>query len=219
MLRKNSSDVEVIKQVFVDDAYDLTRLKRFVSLRDVLQDIRERGKRPLIIDAGANIGAAAMYFSFHYADAVVIAIEPEPANFALLKYNVRGFPIIPLECALGGQSGRVRIVDPGLGHWGIRTEPSHNTYGDIISVTVNEILKSHEMLCEPFIVKIDIEGYEEDVFRFNTEWVDQIPLIIIELHDWLLPHARTSKPFLDVIASRNRDFVHIGENIFSIKNS
>ena len=71
----------------------------------------------------------------------------------------------------------------------------------------------------PFIIKIDIEGFEEDLFSKNLEWVDLFPLLIIELHDWMLPKSSNSKNFLQAISKLNRDFVYIGENIFSISNT
>jgi hypothetical protein len=67
-------------------------------------------------------------------------------------------------------------------------------------------------------VKIDIEGFEEELFSKNTEWVDKFPLLVIELHDWMLPRDRTSAHFLTLIATLDRDFVYIGENVFSISN-
>jgi hypothetical protein len=70
----------------------------------------------------------------------------------------------------------------------------------------------------PFIAKIDIEGAERDLFQEPTAWVDHFPLLIVELHDWLLPKQRTSEPFLKCVSQRDRDFVHIGENVFSIRN-
>jgi len=38
------------------------------------------------------------------------------------------------------------------------------------------------------------------------------------LHDWLLPGQGTSRSFLKCMAALDRDFVHIGENVFSIRN-
>jgi len=70
----------------------------------------------------------------------------------------------------------------------------------------------------PFIAKIDIEGGEADLFTPPTDWVDQFPLMIVELHDWLMPGQGTSRTFLQCVAGRDRDFVHIGENVFSIRN-
>ena len=43
---------------------------------------------PLIIDAGANIGMATLYFKFLYPKAKIIAFEPFGATFAVLMDNI-----------------------------------------------------------------------------------------------------------------------------------
>jgi len=70
----------------------------------------------------------------------------------------------------------------------------------------------------PFIAKIDIEGAEEELFSADTGWVDEFPLLIIELHDGLIPTSASSRNFLRCMAERDRDFVYWGENVFSIAN-
>jgi hypothetical protein len=72
--------------------------------------------------------------------------------------------------------------------------------------------------CTPFVVKIDIEGCEDDVFADNLEWIDRFPVIMIELHDWLFPGEARSRAFLDAVSARNRDFLICGETVISIAN-
>src|SRR5215475_12556495 len=40
-----------------------------------------------IVDAGANIGMASIYFARRYPGAKIFAIEPETSNFAILLKN------------------------------------------------------------------------------------------------------------------------------------
>ena len=47
-------------------------------------------------------------------------------------------------------------------------------------------------------------------------WMNRTPIIIIELHDWMLPGEGTSLPFLKQVAQLDREFIYIGENVFSI---
>ena len=68
----------------------------------------------------------------------------------------------------------------------------------------------------PFILKVDIEGYESALFDGKCDWIDEFALMITELHDWALPTQGTSRNFLRAVAERERDFVYIGENVFSI---
>ena len=42
--------------------------------------------------------------------------------------------------------------------------------------------------------------------------------MIIELHDWLLPSQGNSLPFLQCVSRLDRDFVYIGEHVYSIAN-
>lgn len=61
-------------------------------------------------------------------------------------------------------------------------------------------------------------GGEKDLFRTNVSWIDQFPLIIIELRDWLLPGLSNSKNFLSAISERNFDVIYRRENLFCFNN-
>ena len=90
---------------------------------------------------------------------------------------------------------------------------------EVSMIDVNSLLKNFDKeKFMPFLVKIDIEGGEKELFEKNTDWVNRFPFIIIELHDWLYPKERTSSNFLKTIYDKDRDFNIKGENIFSIKN-
>ena len=65
---------------------------------------------PLIFDCGANIGMAVHYFKWMYPRARIVAFEPDPATFELLKRNVEtnGLQNVELYCeAVGGAPGTV----------------------------------------------------------------------------------------------------------------
>jgi FkbM family methyltransferase len=219
--RQGSCDEAVIKQIFGDHDYALNRLARFPEILQHLERRRSAtGLRPLILDAGANIGASSVYFALNFPDAVTIAVEPDLSNFQLLARNASGLDIEPQLAAVAAERGRMKVVDPGESFWGFRTErvgEGEAAAGmEVPSQPVNDIYASCAARCFPFIAKIDIEGGEGDLFRANTEWVAATPVLIIELHDWMLPKQGTSANFLRCIAGLDRDFVHYGENVFSI---
>ena len=118
---------------------------------------------------------------------------------------------------MSAREGRAKLSDPGEGHWDFRTEAAAD--GEIQCVTINDILRQNAATHFPFIVKIDIEGGEAELFSGSTEWVGQTPILIVELHDWLLPKRGISQPFLKSIAPLDRDLTHIGEDIYSISNA
>ncbi len=206
-------------QVFKNRAYDLQRLPRYSELTQLLNEKLIEGKRPLIVDAGANIGVSALYFSVLFPKAAVVAIEPEDSNFQLLQKNVEALGVECIHGALSSSPGYMSIVDPGKGFWGFRTEVTKDPNMGVPCVTLDEIFEREAAKGGwPFLVKIDIEGGEGLLFEQNTSWVDKTPLLIVELHDWLLPKAGTSQSFLRCISQYDRDFVFIGENVYSIKN-
>ena len=216
--RFGTSDEDVIWQIFGGGDYDLTRLRRFDDIRRLVEQRHAAGQQPLIIDAGANIGISAVFFALTFPTARVVAIEPEAENFGLLVQNTKGLGVHCLRGALSSQPGHVTVLDGGEGPWSFRTERV-SAPGGIPCLTVNDLFAEHlDTDVFPFLVKIDIEGAEADVFSHNTEWVPRTPVIITELHDWLLPGEGTALPFLRCVSALDRDFVYLGEDVFSIDN-
>jgi FkbM family methyltransferase len=140
-----------------------------------------------IIDAGANIGTASIYFARTYPRARIIALEPEPSNFALLRRNVAPYPrITPLRAALWGRDGEI-----GLGHpspaasarekWAFVT---HEGPGDRVrAVTLRSLMNEMDIHAVD-VLKVDIEGAEKEVFE-ACDWMDRVRCMMIELHDRL----------------------------------
>jgi FkbM family methyltransferase len=218
--RSDTVDMAVLKQIFVDKMYDLRSLQRFPQLAAFAENQQSKGFRPLIIDAGANIGASALYFSVGFPKGLVVAIEPERENFALLAQNVSGLNVISVFGAIASCSGLATVVDPGLGPWAYRTkmlDPNDQLSNTVPQITINQIYESFHSNSVPFIVKIDIEGAEKDLFSGNTEWVDRTPLIVIELHDRFFPKEdRISDSFFSCVSKLKRDLYSAGELTFSI---
>src|SRR5438046_10692668 len=98
--RAQSSDEKVIRQIFIDRHYELRRLKRAAELMDYAARQGAGGLRPLVVDAGANIGASAIHFVANVPAARVVAIEPDRANFELLSRNVEGLDVDAVNGAL-----------------------------------------------------------------------------------------------------------------------
>jgi FkbM family methyltransferase len=219
--RPKSSDENVINDIFVKRKYDMFgRSKRAAELLVHAQSkLRSTSSKPLIVDAGANIGASSIFLGATIPDTFVVAIEPDAGNYRLLKQNTEGLDIEPIHAAVSSVAGRMSVFDPGRGHWGYRTQPvKDDAPGSVVCITINDLYSRYRQTYFPFIAKIDIEGGEADLFATNTEWVERTPLLIVELHDWLLPQTANSRSFLRCVSQLNRDFVYIGEDVYSISN-
>ena len=71
--RWNKSDVYVFRQIFIQREY---------SYLDNLTNVG------LIVDCGANVGYSSSYFLTQFPNSHVIAIEPDPENFAIMRKNL-----------------------------------------------------------------------------------------------------------------------------------
>jgi FkbM family methyltransferase len=214
---RSKIDFSTLCQIYQSNDYGLEKIGRHRELTAHYQNILSQGKIPLIIDCGGNIGLAARYFNDDYPESKILLIEPEHSNIEQAKMNNDQAKIHFYESAIGCRDERGEVIDPGLGEWGYRVETAKEGKTEIISI--NTLLKTYTSEhYSPFIVKIDIEGFEANLFSENTEWVDKFPLLIIELHDWMLPRSANSSNFLKTIALLNRDFIYKGENVFSISN-
>jgi FkbM family methyltransferase len=176
-LRLGTTDVAAFEHVFVNEEYGFSLAQ----------------PPSVIIDAGANVGMSAVYFSIRYPGATIIAIEPEPTNFELLKKNTELYPnIIPVNAALWNHDGIVQVHDSGGGHWGMRVA-SADTSSDskITSVTLQTLLKQHE-IGHIDLLKVDVEGAEYEIFEDAPLWIDHVDVICIELHDRIRPDCSTT---------------------------
>jgi FkbM family methyltransferase len=215
---RDEVDFKVVEQIFVTLDYDFGKLARAAEIQAFHDRVRAAGRVPLIVDAGANIGMATKYFALSYPGARIVAIEPDAGNMALARSNNPDPGVQFVQAGVGSTDMRGRLVDPGSGHWGYRIEPDPG--GAIEVVSIGGIVEQAEREgCVPFVAKIDIEGFEHELFARGTDWIDRFPVLIVELHDWMLPRSGSARPFLREVAARDRDFVYHGENVFSLSNT
>jgi FkbM family methyltransferase len=223
-IRRKTTDWPIFEQIFLQEDYRLSGLRRSTDIHRYYHDIIKTGCVPLILDCGANNGLSCAWFAQTYPEAFVVGIEPEAANFTMAVRNTQRLANVKLfNAAVAANDGLLSICDPGHGTSGYMTtcvadNATHNTIPaySIASIIDHATKERPAYRLAPFIVNIDIEGFENDLFACNTDWIDSVPLIFVELHDWLLPGQLTSANFLTAVASRRRDFVIRGENVISI---
>jgi FkbM family methyltransferase len=174
--RMRETDPEVFHQVFISNEYE----------SPVLPD-----RANIILDAGANVGYSVLFFKRRYPDATIIALEPDPTNFAVLQENCAHLPdIVLLRLALWNSCTRLQLQFTGakgdlLGSWGVRTVERDVYAAGVIeteAVDVPELMRRFA-LDEIDICKIDIEGAEKEVFADPVApWYEKVGLFIIETH-------------------------------------
>jgi FkbM family methyltransferase len=219
--RASPADRAVIQQCFVQPQYACPGAHGRAIDAGYAAMLRRR-TTPFILDLGANIGASAVWFAVRYPDAHIAAFEPHPDNFQLLEQNCTGLAVETLRAAVCGAAAVRRLVDPGLGEWGYRLA-TLDTLGaglTVDCVVLGDWL-AHRLAGDlaPFILKIDIEGGEADLFAHADSLLQRFPVVILEPHDWLLPGSAVSRGFFRWHAASERDFVFHAENVFSIDSA
>jgi FkbM family methyltransferase len=209
-IRAGESDIATLRQVFIFGEYDLSHpdhLNRRVNA--LYSQIIKQGSTPIIADIGANVGSASLWFKQQFPDAAVIAVEPDPGNAAVLRRNLAGLPLVSVvEAAIGASSGFVALENPSSG-WAVQTKRADV---GVPIVTVDDVLAKVPG-GTPFIVKIDIEGFESDLFKTNFDWIARTYVVMIEPHDWMLPGQMTSRGFQQAMAAHPFEMFIRGENI------
>lgn len=214
-MRRSSSDLTIIRHIFRERAYELKGFPQSAAITECYQSILKSGQTPLIIDAGANIGASAIWFAKAFPEAHIMAVEPDAENVELCRYNVKHFANIGvLEAGISGRSGRAQMKADFEGH---AAQTVKSEQGDIQLFTVDEILRKGPKNSVLFLLKVDIEGFEMDLFSASLEWLVDVQAIIIEPHDWLFPGKRTSGPLQEAMAKHRFEMLISGENLIYVR--
>lgn len=191
--REGTSDALVIYEILLKgrkSEYWHTRLPR-------AEDVK------VVLDIGANIGAATVFFSELYPAAKIHAFEPVPANQEMLKRNAlsRGRPG-SIEChmlALSNKDGELQMIhSPGANNHGGWSFYQRGASGseEKISVPVRQVeaFVRELGLDRIDVIKIDTEGAEKEILQgLAPEQLDTVRYIVGELHgerdfellDWL----------------------------------
>jgi FkbM family methyltransferase len=149
-------------------------LHEYVDMRFVLDNLKPND---LFVDIGANVGSYTVLAS-KVCKARTICVEPDPETVDLLRRNI----------AVNGIDGRVEVINSALGAElgvinftiGLDTTNRVATADDaevrqVPVKTLDSILKGR---C-PTIIKIDVEGYELEVFKGATRTLADLRLTAI----------------------------------------
>jgi FkbM family methyltransferase len=150
------------------------------------------GPNPLIIDCGAHIGLATVYFKQKHPGATVIAFEADERNVALLLKNVvsnelTDVRVIP-AALWSDESGTMmypdqEVSDGEIFTWGNTLIP--NIWGNGATSTESAVktvrLSTYIDKTVDFL-KMDIEGCEEIVLSEISDVIKNVRLLRIEFH-------------------------------------
>lgn len=209
-LRRGASDFAVFQQCLVEQHY---RLAALLALRAL------PGDRTLsIVDAGANIGLSAIYFSRMLPNSKLWCLEPSTDSRGLCAVNLclNGLrDATVLAEALWSGTERLELTREHRDgrSWSIAvraasaaTQPVSEVRGIGIETLLRQI-----GVAQLDVLKLDVEGAEEELFRDPIAlagWLPRVNVIAIEVHrpeglDIVLPalagHGFTILPYGELL--------------------
>jgi len=141
---------------------------------------------PIIFDCGSNIGISILYFKNFHPASRIIAFEPDPENFRLLKKNIEQnnfSEVILHNCALGKEDGSCQLFNTKAGQSSLNSSIySNGSEGNFIEVSMKKL--STFITEEIDFLKMDVEGAEGEIIPEISEAgkLSSISELVIEYH-------------------------------------
>jgi FkbM family methyltransferase len=162
-----------------------------VIKRQVYGNILSRLERcETVIDLGANIGLASLYFAGHYPSCQLFAVEPNPDTYRMLTANLRELVengrCRTLKAAVWG-SEKALIADHSQApeHYSAfstkEANPEESATETMSGLPIREIIKNSGFT-KIDLLKVDIEGAEVELFKGDVGWLHSVNSIAIEFH-------------------------------------
>jgi FkbM family methyltransferase len=153
--------------------------------------VRVESPRPTIIDCGSNIGLSVLYFKRRFPTARIIAFEPDPEAFKLLRENVvrNGLSDVELhQAAVNNSDGEVDFYFDshfrGSLHSSLIPKRSLHGHRKVRTLRLSTFIK------EPVdVLKLDIQGAEAAVIDdlVSSNAFLHVRALIMEYHHHLHP--------------------------------
>jgi FkbM family methyltransferase len=142
----------------------------------------------VVLDIGANIGIAALYFANIFPNAAIHAFEPEPGNSKLLAQNTARCERIRCHpFALGSKDGELTLFDSddrtNQGGFSAHDSGTNPAPGKTVQMRHAGAFLAELGITAVDVIKIDTEGAEWDILTAcDPNLLERAQLILGELH-------------------------------------
>ena len=175
-LRECGSDFSTFHEIAVEEVYGPV--------------LRAVGNFQTVIDLGANIGLASLYFAYNSPTCRVLSVEPNCETYELLVRNVlklnRSGRCQTLKAAVWGAHQRLTFNQKAPADrysiFAVRVA-SANEPSVVEGYTMTELL-DYSGFDRVDLLKVDIEGAERELFSTqDLSWLARVGAIAIEFHE------------------------------------
>ncbi|MDA9260657.1 FkbM family methyltransferase [Puniceicoccaceae bacterium] len=149
---------------------------------------RSPKKNPTIIDCGANVGIASVYWKKAYPDAQITAIEADPSVYSYLLENLNRSGckgIHSINKAVWHKDGVARFT-PNNADGGGLSDCLASAHQRPATIEVETISLASIINRSPVdLLKIDIEGAEAELLINQAECLQHVQRIFVEYHSFV----------------------------------
>jgi FkbM family methyltransferase len=208
-LRKNSSDIEVFKQIYIGGEYD--PVIELLLINKITIDT--------IVDLGSNIGLSCRKFLDNFNPSKIICLEPDAQNHEILRHNLKNYSSTTtiLQKAIWYRNERI-FIDFSFrdGKEWSRGVSTQNSGIEVEGISLDEIIKENKLV-QIDLLKIDIEGTESKILNplYDLSFLSLVKVIAIEIHD----EFKCRNMIYEVLGKNNFILFNTGELTIGIKTN
>lgn len=178
-------------------------------------------ENPVIIDAGAHIGVATLYFAHLFPTATITALEPNPIARDLLEKNIwenrleDRVTILPV--ALSDRAVSALLHHLGPDGWQLNANLTPNAWnGQALGETTEvETITLKSLLTQPIdLLKLDVEGAELAILKAARTSLNQVTELFVEFH----PVSGNSLPELLALLKKSGFTTTVWQNQKEVKH-
>ncbi len=204
-LRCGTYDINIFYQIFISKELDFPIEKDLSS----------------IFDLGANIGLSSVFLINKYPNSKILSVEPDLDNYNILQKNVKKYSsILTLNAAIYSSDSLLKLVDVGEGEASYQIKESYelNEYHKVLSsvkcYSISSLMRQFGFISLD-LVKMDIEGAEKKCLLGTNDWINNVSICAVEIHETLNPGI-TSR-IIGALQSKFDFYLHGEYFVFSNK--
>jgi len=171
-----------------------------------------------IVDIGANLGAASVYFSLFYPNAKIFSVEPQKGPFDMLAHNTKLNPnnkIFHMGLLDRNKEAPLYLSWADTSAASIGKSWLNTEHTQLIKLRDAAEWLQEENITQIDILKIDTEGCEVPILSRIASWLPSIQIIYLEYHNE--PDRRAIDGLLSdshVLVRSKAEFAHRGELVY-----
>ena len=161
-----------------------------------LYDFTPKSHAPYIVDCGAHIGLASLFFKTRHPTATISAFEADPEIFSMLQSNINSFGLQGVTChqkAVWTHNDGVTFTQESDDSGSIASSGGTKNTVSVPSVRLKDVLLERPV----DLLKVDIEGAEFESLTDAGDALRNVKALIVEVH--LLEPSQKLHPLLQTL--------------------